>query len=182
MKPVFIGLVTSALALVASAASLEPPRHVGPPLPEHAATNRAFQGIPSLAVAPGGRLWATWYAGVTPAEDQNNYVVLATSGDDGATWTDVRTIDPDGAGPVRTFDPELWVSPDGRLFHFWAQMEKGRRDVALGRVVLRNEGAGFGSARLEPAAAHRRRCDDVQAGRALLRRVGTADFAMEGTR
>ncbi|NCY03145.1 MAG: hypothetical protein EBX36_09625, partial [Planctomycetia bacterium] len=39
----------------AEPASLAPPRHVGPPLPEHAATNRAFQGIPSLAVASGGR-------------------------------------------------------------------------------------------------------------------------------
>ena len=33
-------------------ASLAPPKHVGPPRPEHAATNRAFQGIPSMAVAP----------------------------------------------------------------------------------------------------------------------------------
>lgn len=97
------------------------PRHAGPPLPEHAATNRAFQGIPSLAVAPGGRLWATWYAGVTPGEDQNNYVVLSTSGDDGATWKEVLAIDPDAAGPQRAFDPELWVTPDGRLFAFWAQ-------------------------------------------------------------
>jgi hypothetical protein len=48
------------------------PRHVGPPRPLHAVTNRAFQGIPSMAVAPGGRLWATWYAGVTPGEDHNN--------------------------------------------------------------------------------------------------------------
>ncbi|NBW96000.1 MAG: exo-alpha-sialidase [Planctomycetia bacterium] len=113
-------------------ASLEPPRHVGPPQPEQAATNRAFAGIPSLAVAPGGRLWATWYAGVTPAEDLNNYVVLSTSGDGGSTWQEVLTVDPDGGGKVRTFDPELWMSPDGRLFFFWAQMEKGRRDTELG--------------------------------------------------
>ena len=77
-------------------------------------------------------MWATWYAGVTPAEDLNNYVVLSTSGDDGATWNEVLTVDPDAGGPVRSFDPELWVSPDGRLFFFWAQMEKGRRDAELG--------------------------------------------------
>jgi predicted neuraminidase len=127
------GLFVAAHAVQpAPSASLQPPRHVGPPAAEHAATNRGFQGIPSLAVAPRGRLWATWYAGVTPAEDQNNYVVLATSGDGGATWSDVLVVDPDGAGPVRSFDPELWVAPDGRLFFFWAQMEKGRRDVELG--------------------------------------------------
>jgi hypothetical protein len=113
-------------------ASLEPPRHVGPPRPEQAATNRAFTGIPSLAVAPQGRLWATWYAGVTPGEDQNNYVVLSTSGDGGTTWQEVLTVDPDGEGSVRAFDPELWVSPDGRLFLFWAQMDRGRRDPELG--------------------------------------------------
>jgi hypothetical protein len=62
----------------------------------------------------------------------NNYVVLSTSSDDGRTWTEVLTVDPDASGPVRSFDPELWMSPDGRLFFFWAQMEKGRRDVELG--------------------------------------------------
>lgn len=113
-------------------ASLAPPKHVGPPRLEHAVTERAFQGIPSMAVAPRGRLWATWYAGVTPAEDKNNYVVLATSGDGGMAWKEILTIDPDGDGPVRAFDPELWVLPNGHLFFFWAQMDKSRRDGRLG--------------------------------------------------
>lgn len=125
-------VLPSVAARAADVASPASPRHVGPPLVEQAATNRAFTGIPSLAVAPRGRLWATWYAGVTPGEDLNNYVVLATSADDGGTWQEVLTVDPDGGGPVRAFDPELWVSPDGRLFFFWAQMEKGRRDAELG--------------------------------------------------
>jgi predicted neuraminidase len=103
-------------------AFLSPPSHVGPPrLPDHAPTNRAFQGIPSMAVAPGGRLWADWYAGVTPGEDHNNYVAVSTSGDNGRTWKEVLIIDPDGDGPVRTFDPELWLAPNGQLFVFWAQ-------------------------------------------------------------
>jgi len=116
----------------AEPASLAPPKHVGPPRADHAVTNRAFQGIPSMAVAPRSRLWTTWYAGVTPGEDQNNYVVLSTSADNGKTWREVLTIDPDGDGPVRAFDPELWVSPDGRLYFFWAQMDKTRRDAQLG--------------------------------------------------
>lgn len=100
---------------------LEPARHVGPPLPLHAATNRAFQGIPSLAVTPGGRLWATWYASKTPGEDLNNYVVLSTSGDNGKTWNEVLVVDPDEGGPVRAYDPELWMAPDGKLRLAWAQ-------------------------------------------------------------
>lgn len=120
------GVAQTALAPAASAptaesAFLASPQHVGLPRAEHAVTNRAFQGIPSLAVAPRGRLWANWYAGVTPGEDHNNYVVVSTSGDGGATWREVLVIDPDGGGPVRAFDPELWLAPDGRLFVFWAQ-------------------------------------------------------------
>ena len=104
-------LIVTALLLsslhAAETPSLPPPKYIGPPLSEHAVTNRAFQGIPSLAIAPGGRLWATWYAGVTPGEDANNYVVLSTSGDGGATWTEVLTVDPDAEGPIRSFDPEV---------------------------------------------------------------------------
>jgi hypothetical protein len=122
-------LLVPALAAATSAPSagaadtgfLAAPQQVGPPRTEHVVTNRAFQGIPSLAVAPGGRLWANWYAGVTPGEDHNNYVVVSTSGDGGATWREALVIDPDAGGPVRAFDPELWLAPDGRLFVFWAQ-------------------------------------------------------------
>jgi CubicO group peptidase (beta-lactamase class C family) len=107
------------------------PAYVGvPKLPDHAANNRAFQGIPSMAVAPGGRLWANWYAGITPGEDHNNYVAVTTSGDDGKTWREVLVIDPDGPGPVRAFDPELWVAPTGRLFVFWAQADGHDGSVA----------------------------------------------------
>ena len=88
---------------------------------ECADTARKFQGIPGIARAPQGRLWATWYGGGT-GEDRFNYIMLATSDDDGATWSDVQlVIDPDGDGPVRAFDPCLWLDPDNRLWLFWAQ-------------------------------------------------------------
>ncbi|MCB9941285.1 MAG: exo-alpha-sialidase [Planctomycetaceae bacterium] len=110
---------------------LQTPAYVGPPKqPDHATSNRAFQGIPSMAVAPGGRLWADWYAGITPSEDHNNYVVVSTSGDDGKSWREVLVIDPDGPGPLRAFDPELWVAPTGRLFVFWAQSQGHDGSVA----------------------------------------------------
>jgi len=113
-------IVTGISGFGADPDHLAPPRHSAPPLPEQAVTNRAFQGIPSLAISPQGRLWATWYAGVTPAEDHNNYAVLSTSGDNGKTWKEVLVSDPDGSGPARAFDPEIWVGPDGKLRWFWA--------------------------------------------------------------
>ncbi len=112
-------------------AFLQTPAYVGlPKTPDHATTNRAFQGIPSLAVAPGGRLWANWYAGITPGEDHNNYVAVTTSGDGGKSWREVLVIDPDDSGPIRTFDPELWVDPTGRLWVFWAQSQGHDGSVA----------------------------------------------------
>ncbi len=87
----------------------------------HDLTTRKFQGIPSLAISPHGRLWTTWYAGKTPDEDENNYVVVSTSGDDGKSWTEKLIVDPDGDGPVRAFDPEIWLDPNGKLWLFWAE-------------------------------------------------------------
>ena len=88
---------------------------------KHELTGRKFQGIPSMAISSEGRLWATWYAGKTPGEDENNYVVVSTSGDGGKFWREKIIIDPDGDGPIRAFDPELWLDPDGKLWVFWAE-------------------------------------------------------------
>ena len=80
---------------------------------------RNYQGIPGIERAPGGRLWAAWYAGPV-WEDRFNYLLVATSGDDGKSWTDVSlVIDPDGAGPKRVADPCLWLDPDGKLWLFF---------------------------------------------------------------
>lgn len=106
------------------------PEHVGPPRPEHQVATRAFQGIPSLGVLPGGRLWANWYASKTPGEDANNYVVVACSDDNGESWRDVLVVDPDGEGPLRAFDPEIWLAPTGRLYLFWTQAEGHEGTVA----------------------------------------------------
>ena len=100
---------------------------------DHSAETRRFTGIPSLAVSAKGRMWAVWYAGPTPGEDKNNYVVVSTSSNGGKTWKEVIVIDPDGPGPVRAFDPEVWMDPEGWLWVFWAQ-ESGPRDKAQAGV------------------------------------------------
>jgi hypothetical protein len=125
-----VALATSAAAAGALGADTpaEKSPYLGPPLALHAVTNRAFTGIPSMAVSAKGRLWASWYAGITPAEDHNNYVVLSTSGDDGKTWEEVLVADPDEGGPRRTFDPQVWIAPDGALR--WSWTDRNAQDYA----------------------------------------------------
>ena len=83
---------------------------------------RRHTGIASIAVSPkNGRLWAVWYGGPWPGEDRHNFVSLVTSGDDGKSWKEVLVADPDGEGPLRSFDPQVWVSPDGQLRVFWTE-------------------------------------------------------------
>lgn len=95
----------------------------------HGGRNRVFAGIPSIARSEkNGRLWRTWYGGPTNGEDSNNYVILATSTDDGKTWKEVLIFDPDGFGPRRAFDPQVWVDPNGRLQWLWTEREVPYRD------------------------------------------------------
>jgi len=101
------------------------------PGPEYVDSARMFQGIPGIECAPNGRLWATWYGGGV-TENQHNYILLYTSGDDGQTWQRVLILDPDGAGPVRAFDPCLWHDPDGKLWLTWAQSAPGQSPCLLG--------------------------------------------------
>ncbi|MES2693295.1 MAG: sialidase family protein [Verrucomicrobiota bacterium] len=99
--------------------ALQPAQVTERPATGYKLAERAFQGIPGLARAPGGRLWATWYGGGGD-EGPENYVMLVTSGDDGRTWSEIqRVIDPPGL--LRTFDPGLWIDPQGKLWWFYMQ-------------------------------------------------------------
>ena len=99
--------------------ALQPAAVIERPDPGYKLAERAFQGIPGLARAPGGRLWATWYGGGAD-EGPENYVMLVTSADNGRTWSELqRVIDPPGL--LRTFDPVLWVDPQGKLWWFYMQ-------------------------------------------------------------
>lgn len=106
------------------------PSPVAPPVnyapgPEYGDDVRMFQGIPSLSRAGNGRLWATWYGGGT-GEGYLNYIMLATSGDDGTTWSGLKlVIDPDGDGPLRASEPGLWLDPNGKLWLMWNQYPLG---------------------------------------------------------
>jgi predicted neuraminidase len=82
-------------------------------------SERGFQGIPGIERTPQGRLWATWYSGGV-TEGPTNFVLLATSGDDGESWSEpIAVVDP--PGNVRAYDPVLWMDPENRLWLFWSQ-------------------------------------------------------------
>jgi len=100
-------------------AALVPPEIRLDPGAAYATASRRWQGIPSIERAANGRLWATWYSGGR-GEDNENYALLVTSGDDGETWTEpVAVVDPPGM--VRAWDPCLWHDPSGRLWWTWTQ-------------------------------------------------------------
>ena len=80
---------------------------------------REWQGIPGIERSGSGRLFATWYSG-GKNEGPENYVLLATSEDDGQTWSEPQAvIHP--ASSVRAFDPVIWHDPRGVLWWFWSQ-------------------------------------------------------------
>lgn len=126
------------------------------PGPEYSDETRMFQGIPTLERAPNGRLWAAWYGGGID-EDEHNSVFLSTSGDDGRSWQRVLVLDPDGAGPLRAFDPCLWHAPDGKLWLFWSQETQGQNATKEVLAITTTE-SGIG----EPAwSAPRQLCKGV---------------------
>ena len=113
---------------------------------EYVAGARTFQGVSSLACGRGDRLWAVWYGGPTPAEDQNNYVLLAVSEDHGETWSDeILAIDPDGPGPVtdRSTSPTTSTATVGA--RFWRRAS-ARTTSSQGRRTPRSAGRGGQSA------------------------------------
>jgi hypothetical protein len=112
--------------------ALQPPQVITSPGPEYAKSTRGAQGVPGIERSPKGRLWAAWYTGkgTRGVESPFSYVVLATSGDDGRTWVDLKMVI-QAQRFVHTYDPCLWLDPAGRLWFFWAQ-SAGLQDGRMG--------------------------------------------------
>lgn len=113
-------LLSCQLSVLAVAAPSWNPPHIARPTDDsyRSVETRAYQAVPAIAVSESGRIWVTWHAGPTGGEDSNNYVVVATSGDNGRTWGEVLSIShPD----VRIANGTLWIDPQGRMWLFWRQ-------------------------------------------------------------
>lgn len=83
-------------------------------LAEFSAEKRLWQGIPSIEVTKGGRIFLTYYSGGTK-EEIGNFVILSKS-DDGEHFEDIAIAYKED---FRCYDPCLWIDPLGRLWFTW---------------------------------------------------------------
>ena len=79
---------------------------------------RQWQGIPAIERAANGRMWCAFFSGGPKEPDPANFVLLTTSTDDGASWSQPEVI-VDPPGSTRAYDPALWHDPAGRLWLFF---------------------------------------------------------------
>ena len=83
---------------------------------------RSFQGCPTLAATPGGRLYLAWYSGGTREPHIENYNLLIKSDDGGKTWSEPILVIPSNREKlVHALDIQLFCDPRGRLHVFWVQ-------------------------------------------------------------
>lgn len=88
----------------------------GKTLEQFTEEKRLWQGIPGVAVTPGGRLYCAFYSGGTK-EEIGNYVCLVKS-DDGENFSQpVAVCIQEGH---RCFDPCVWMDPLDRLWLTWS--------------------------------------------------------------
>lgn len=101
---------------------------------------RTWQGVPGIERAPNGRLWATWYTGGLHEGAAGNYLAIATSGDDGKTWSKPVLLIKGRTEQMMLADPLPWIDPKGRLWIFYlhASRQKGA-DEFFGTCAVRND-------------------------------------------
>lgn len=98
-------------------------------LKKYGADRRLWQGIPSVEVTAGGRLFATLYSG-GKTEQNGNFSVLLTSDDDGKSWSEPIAA-ADVGESERAYDSCLWIDPRGRLWYIWAVMPNNRIEYVI---------------------------------------------------
>lgn len=113
--------------------ALVPPVLNTSPLPEYGYDKLDYGMTIGIERTPGGRLWACWVAG---GDSPEAFFVLATSDDDGESWSDPRLV-VDSHSKSLPMDRSilvgnLWTDPLGRLWLIFDQsmhMFDGRAGV-----------------------------------------------------
>ena len=102
--------------------SLVPPVVNTRPGPEYQDEARRGAMIIGMDRTPRGRIWACWTG---TGDNAESYFILATSDDDGTTWSKPRVVidpkDTPGKPPLRSLVGNLWCDPTGRLWLFFDQ-------------------------------------------------------------
>lgn len=102
--------------------ALEPPVLNTNPGPEYQDNARTAGMIIGMDRTPKGRIWACWCGN---GDNPNGWFSLATSDDDGATWSKPRLVidatDPTNAPQRRALVGNLWTDPLGRMWLFFDQ-------------------------------------------------------------
>ncbi len=86
---------------------------------------RLWQGIPTVERAANGRLWCAFFSGGPCEPDPANTVMLTSSADNGATWSEPLPVVEPYQG-WRAYDPCLWHDPQGRLWLFYNRSAFGK--------------------------------------------------------
>ncbi len=123
---VILGLALAGSALAFDPAqldlSLEPPVIQTHPGPEYDDAVRPGNMIIGIDRTPKGRLWAAW---VGNGDSPNGFFMLASSDDQGRTWSKPRLVidptDPPNLPQRRALVGNLWTDPLGRLWLFFDQ-------------------------------------------------------------
>lgn len=118
-------VVTDAADKALSDLTLEPPVINTRPGPEYDAEKRPGNMIIGMDRTPKGRLWAAW---VGNGDSPNGFFMLATSDDDGKSWSKPRMVIDPQDGELngvkyerRALVGNLWTDPLGRLWCFFDQ-------------------------------------------------------------
>ncbi|MBN8733786.1 MAG: exo-alpha-sialidase [Acidobacteria bacterium] len=102
--------------------ALIPPKLNTEPLPQYDYDQLDYGMTIGIARTPKGRLWAAWVAG---EDGPKAYFVLATSDDDGVTWSKPRLVVDGQSKTLPMYRSVLvgnvWVDPLGRLWLFFNQ-------------------------------------------------------------
>lgn len=113
--------------------ALVPPTLNTSPLPEYDYDQLDYGMTIGIERTPGGRLWACWVAG---GDSPEAFFVLATSDDNGESWSKPRLVldshDPALPRPRSILVGNLWTDPLGRLWLIFDQsmdMFDGRAGV-----------------------------------------------------
>lgn len=84
----------------------------------YAEGSRMWQGLPTLAVTEGGRMWCAWQTGdsIEGTDGIDNYDVMYYSDDGGVTWAKDFLIFDVADDSIRLTDPRLFTDQFGKLW------------------------------------------------------------------